>query len=295
MPPAPQVSGLASFPWAEALTLAFSFAWGAIGGSFLNVVAHRVPRGESVVGGRSRCPRCGTRIAARDNVPVLGWLWLGGRCRACRTAIAASYPLVEATCGVLATLVAVADVLVVGRGLPGGAPGIDGVVRLLERGDWSAGAAWIVHTGMLLVLVAWALLDRAGVPPRGVTAGWVIGTAAAACLALPTIGPPAVGGGWSAGTARATTALAIAAGAAAGSLWALPARGRAVRHGLPLVGVVLGWQTVTVVAIVTALASRAERRLAGTDAGPARGGPWLVAATAAAILVRPAWRAVSGG
>jgi leader peptidase (prepilin peptidase)/N-methyltransferase len=71
-------------------------ALGALVGSFLNVVIHRVPRGESVVTPRSRCPACGAEIRARDNVPVLGWLVLRGRCRSCRARISARYPLVEA-------------------------------------------------------------------------------------------------------------------------------------------------------------------------------------------------------
>ncbi|MDP9072411.1 MAG: prepilin peptidase [Actinomycetota bacterium] len=68
---------------------------GLVVGSFLNVVVHRVPRKESVVRPRSRCPGCGTTVAARDNVPVLSWLALRGRCRACRQPISARYPLVE--------------------------------------------------------------------------------------------------------------------------------------------------------------------------------------------------------
>jgi leader peptidase (prepilin peptidase)/N-methyltransferase len=64
-------------------------------GSFATVVAHRVPRGESVVGGRSRCPGCGATIAAYDNVPVLSWLALRGHCRRCGERISPRYPLAE--------------------------------------------------------------------------------------------------------------------------------------------------------------------------------------------------------
>ena len=70
-------------------------ALGAIVGSFLNVVIHRYPREESIVFPPSRCPHCGTHIKPYDNVPILAWLWLRGRCRACRQPIAARYPLVE--------------------------------------------------------------------------------------------------------------------------------------------------------------------------------------------------------
>jgi leader peptidase (prepilin peptidase)/N-methyltransferase len=72
-----------------------AFAWGLLVGSFLTVVAHRVPRGESVVGPRSRCPGCGAQIAAYDNVPVFSWLFLRGRARCCGAAISARYPATE--------------------------------------------------------------------------------------------------------------------------------------------------------------------------------------------------------
>jgi leader peptidase (prepilin peptidase)/N-methyltransferase len=74
---------------------------GLVGGSFLNVVAHRVPLGRSVVRPRSACPACGHEVRARDNVPVLSWLLLRGRCRDCQEPISPRYPLVELGTGVL--------------------------------------------------------------------------------------------------------------------------------------------------------------------------------------------------
>lgn len=76
-------------------------------GSFLNVVIHRVPRGESVVSPPSACPNCGKPIRARHNIPVLGWLILRGRCAACREPISARYPIVEAMTAVVFVAVAV--------------------------------------------------------------------------------------------------------------------------------------------------------------------------------------------
>jgi leader peptidase (prepilin peptidase)/N-methyltransferase len=64
-------------------------------GSFLNVVIHRLPAKESVVRPRSRCPQCGTELASRDNIPVVSWLLLRGKCRTCGAPISARYPLVE--------------------------------------------------------------------------------------------------------------------------------------------------------------------------------------------------------
>jgi leader peptidase (prepilin peptidase) / N-methyltransferase len=79
---------------------------GAALGSFFNVVAYRMPRGLSVVKPRSRCPRCETPIRSYDNVPVVSWLLLRGKCRDCREPISARYPLVEAATIVLCALVA---------------------------------------------------------------------------------------------------------------------------------------------------------------------------------------------
>ncbi len=84
-----------------AAAAAFAFLGGLLAGSFITVVAHRVPRGESIVGPRSRCPACGAQIAAYDNVPVLSWLALRGRARCCGAAISPRYPLTELTLGVL--------------------------------------------------------------------------------------------------------------------------------------------------------------------------------------------------
>jgi len=83
------------------LLLAFVTVIGACVGSFLNVVIYRVPEGQSVVRPGSRCPRCGYALAWYDNVPVVSWLILRGRCRRCQTSISAQYPLVEAVTAVL--------------------------------------------------------------------------------------------------------------------------------------------------------------------------------------------------
>jgi leader peptidase (prepilin peptidase)/N-methyltransferase len=87
---------------------------GLILGSFATVVAHRVPRGESIAAGRSRCVSCGATVAAYDNVPVLSWLALRGQCRHCGARIPARYPLTELAMAALF----VATVMIVGTGDP---------------------------------------------------------------------------------------------------------------------------------------------------------------------------------
>jgi leader peptidase (prepilin peptidase)/N-methyltransferase len=88
------------------LLLGFAFAFGLVVGSFLNVVVHRLPLGLSVVSPRSRCPRCETPIAARDNLPVLSFLWLRGRCRHCGAGISWRYPAFELATGAIFAAIA---------------------------------------------------------------------------------------------------------------------------------------------------------------------------------------------
>ena len=84
-----------------AAAAALAFFGGLLAGSFVTVVAHRVPRGESIAGPRSRCPACGAQIAAYDNVPVISWMVLRGRARCCGAAISPRYPLTELSSGAL--------------------------------------------------------------------------------------------------------------------------------------------------------------------------------------------------
>ncbi len=94
-----------------AMMVGFVGLLGLIIGSFLNVVVHRVPRRESIASPSSRCPGCGAPVAARDNIPVLSWLLLRGRCRHCREPISARYPLLELlTAAIFATVAAVRGV-----------------------------------------------------------------------------------------------------------------------------------------------------------------------------------------
>ena len=79
----------------------FAGVLGAIVGSFLNVVAYRLPRHESLITPASHCPGCGTPVKPYDNIPVLSWLLLRGHCRACGAAISLRYPFVEALTGAL--------------------------------------------------------------------------------------------------------------------------------------------------------------------------------------------------
>jgi leader peptidase (prepilin peptidase)/N-methyltransferase len=121
----------------------FAFVLGASVGSFLNVCVWRLPRGMNVLRPASRCPGCGNAIALRDNVPVLGWLWLRGRCRRCAGPISARYPMVEAAVGLAFAAIFVAE----------------GVNDPLEHGAPSALSRLAFHTTAVSVLITVALID----------------------------------------------------------------------------------------------------------------------------------------
>jgi leader peptidase (prepilin peptidase) / N-methyltransferase len=166
-------------------------------GSFLNVVVHRVPRRLSVLRPASACPGCGSAIAPRDNVPVLSWLLLAGRCRTCRIRIPARYPLVEA-------LTAAAFVAVALRFAPSGA----------DLASIAAGALtllaflWLTAASIALTAVDLELRrlpNRIVLPSLGV--GAVLLGAAAALSGNGAAGLGAVGG--AAGSFALFLALAL--------------------------------------------------------------------------------------
>jgi leader peptidase (prepilin peptidase) / N-methyltransferase len=135
---------------------AILFVAGLVGGSFAGVVAHRVPRKESIVGSRSKCPQCGATIAAYDNVPVVSWLILRGRCRSCGERISARYPLIELALGVLYV-----------------------AVYLVLEEDAAAVALGLVFVTMLAI-VTLTDLDRRVIPNVVLIAGAIAGIAIAA-------------------------------------------------------------------------------------------------------------------
>jgi len=242
MPAAALPTWMEAFPWAETAVLASGFVWGAMLGSFVNVVVHRVPRGASVVHGRSRCPRCGAAVRPRDNVPVIGWLLLRGRCRDCAAPISARYPIVEAGCGLLVAVIAAVD-LVHG-----------GVDRMLLRGEWLPWARFAFHCMTALTLVAWVLIAAAGGRVPGPAArGAVIATGLAA-VAVPAVlrwGVLPDGGTWPAEQPRLAALVAWAAGTAAG--WVASGGPRSRSHAaVTLLGAAGGWQMVAVVTAVAA-------------------------------------------
>jgi leader peptidase (prepilin peptidase)/N-methyltransferase len=156
---------------------------GAIG-SFLNVVAYRLPRRESFVRPRSRCPACGTQIASYDNVPVISWFVLRGRCRTCGGAIPVRYPLLEASTAVLFAAVALrADGL--GELWPGLV--LVSVLVLVAAIDIEHRIVpnRVLAPAALTGLALWAVADPGRVPENLIAAGAAGGFLLAAALAYP--------------------------------------------------------------------------------------------------------------
>lgn len=108
----PFFQNLNLIPLAGWMIIGFIFA--TLAGSFFNVVIWRMPRGESVVHPPSKCPKCQSGIAWYDNVPILGWIWLAGKCRNCKNPISPEYPIVEFVTGVVGVLmIGAADLWIV--------------------------------------------------------------------------------------------------------------------------------------------------------------------------------------
>ena len=133
----------------------FLFAFGASIGSFVNVVAHRLPRGASLVSPPSRCPVCGGLLSWRENLPVLGWLLLRGRCKRCGTRISPQYVLVEVVLGVLF----VATFLVLYLPAPGSWWAADTGDWWIERQFGGSWPACLAVLAMIAVLVPITLID----------------------------------------------------------------------------------------------------------------------------------------
>lgn len=149
------------------LILLWCGAVGACVGSFLNVVAWRLPLGMSLLWPGSHCPKCKKPIPIYDNVPVLGWLLLRGRCRACQAPISPRYPLVEFATGVAFAALAYVELVRAGVNLPGVAP--ESSTGLL--------AVWLFHSLLASLLIVTALYewDRVSVPPRLIALGLAAG------------------------------------------------------------------------------------------------------------------------
>ena len=200
----------------------FAFVPGALIGSFLNVVIHRVPRGQSVVGGRSMCPQCHATIAWYDNVPLVSYAVLRGRCRRCRWKIPVRYPLVELLAGA-------------------------GAVGATAFGGWTLEGAWAFAFIAIMIAITFIDWEHQIIPDPlsigGTLLGWV---GALVCLDLTVVDSlvgSAVGAGLILAIAFAYKAARKVDGMGGGDV-----------KLMAMIGAFLGWQMVFAVLLVAATA-----------------------------------------
>lgn len=158
------------------MAVAFVGVLGALIGSFLNVVVYRVPAGKSIVSPPSACPQCGASIRPIDNLPIISWLVLRGRCRDCASTISARYPLVELGTALAFVAVAVAF--------------LPAAFSALEAGDASLAIAHFIETVAFLYFAAISVslalidIDTHTLPNRIVLPSYIVGAVLLVAAAL---------------------------------------------------------------------------------------------------------------
>ena len=304
------------------------FTVGSMLGSFLNVVVHRLPAGRSVVFGRSACPSCGTRIRPRDNIPILGWLLLGGRCSQCGALIDPRYPLVEASLAGFCLALGFAEVASGGVTLPLREPhDPSGVMWTVLHPKWDLIGIHAYHVACVALVFTWAIIAAGArrVPVGHVaTVLLIMGLLPVAFPWLhpvPLVVPPTTVAGaafppehpaWLWQGLLVSAAGMLLGGVVGGVFAAAYATGRvrrptegptsrsAAAASLALMGAVLGWQAVPVVATVACVSTAVAYRWSSGVGRRAAIAPefflvlacvahlvlwrWIVAAWSAALL-----------
>ena len=212
------------------------FMFGACLGSFLNVCIYRIPAELSVVKPRSRCPKCLTNLAWYDNVPIFGWIFLKGKCRYCKTSIAARYPSVELLTALLFVGIWIQYPLLQESGL-----------------DFRFAAYWLLAFG--LVLGSFVDVDEMWIPDRCTIGGMIVGP-------LVSLLIPALHGSDGPVSGLIQSLIGLAFGF--GLLWSISILGRlilkkdAMGFGdvklMGAIGAFFGWQAILFTVMVSSLA-----------------------------------------
>lgn len=150
--------------YAASLFTTISFlAIGAAVGSYLNVIAYRVPRHIPLTFTRSACPSCGAPIHLSDNIPIISWCRLKGRCRACQAPISVRYPLVETSIATVFLALYFRELLSGGVNIPVRIPNhYTGVLWILFYTKWDLVGLYLLHCFMLTTILGWGLINADG-------------------------------------------------------------------------------------------------------------------------------------
>lgn len=245
---------MGSFPPVMGCVLmAWLFALGGSVGSFLNVVVYRLPAGMSLIRPGSHCPACEAAIRWYDNVPIFGWLMLGGRCRDCGAKISPRYPIVEALTAAMFAALAWVELFCDGANLPRQSIAVDRGIIFSGLTLWQLLGIYFYHLLLLCTLLAAALIDLNDkrVPRNLVLPALLVGLSAPVVWAHLHPVPAFLGlAGW-------TGALStILAGLAVGLLLGLlmrPIVPKKQRFGAAAsatsVGIFLGWQAAVMLCV----------------------------------------------
>ncbi|MCE5267291.1 MAG: prepilin peptidase [Planctomycetaceae bacterium] len=258
------------------LIILWFVAIGAAVGSFLNVVVYRLPLGISLSNPPSHCPTCKQRIRWYDNVPVLGWIKLRGRCRSCHSPISVRYPLVEALAALMFGVLAAVEFLSAGDNLP--------FRPLATISESPIIAVYLYHITLLCTLLAAALIEIDGKRPPARLFTFAIAVGLVTPLFWPTARPwgalwpwadwaklPLLLVGVADGAAGLAVGLALAGLASLWSRLSAPLWGRlstcqetpSATNTLSFtcVAVFLGWQAAVALAMATGIATVIVRPL----------------------------------
>lgn len=302
----------------DATIAVWFFAVGASIGSFLNVVAYRLPLGRTL-GGHSACPYCMTTISASDNIPVFAWLRLRGRCRTCHLPISLQYPLVELAVGLVFLSVYFVEFSVGGSNLPG-SPTAPGGIGLVWTSVTSTLALRVLLFAVVLsgLIAAALIIARGAKPPLGLFAWLALVIGLSEVLFPKTVVVPwwSPLPDWTRDFAILQSLFHLILGAAAGWLVAAAtypflrrvAEGTAWFGAVVCLGMLLGWQAVAAasccVLLITILCG-AGMRIAWTGRERARDGSaqlprceWLsdpvVWCWLGLLLFRANWKSIDG-
>jgi leader peptidase (prepilin peptidase)/N-methyltransferase len=278
------------------------FVFGATIGSFLNVVAYRMPMGLSFVSKPSRCPYCETPILFKHNVPILGWLVLRGRCKACRLPISPRYILVELVVGVMFFILFWAELASGGRNLPFRVPeSRPGVMWNLFTPQWDLIALYAFHAFLIGVLATIALIkfDKLRIPFRLGLFALVVGIVARSVWpdlsVLPSLGVLSASVPHQFADPIIDLGIGLAVGAITQLQITVVGRHRFIPSccgslaGLSLVAVYLGWQAVVPVLMLAALCQLAFT-VVGRVYDAATSGLWGISLLVGAWLTLCFWR-----